>query len=83
MFFAVVSRIPRIADDLYMRCPQDRRSSRKYFSLAILVFSSSLAREWKHGDFLGVILLDVAVSPVAIEQALNGKALEDLSKERS
>ena len=66
-----------------MRCPQDRRSPRKYFPLAIRVFSSSLVREWFHGDVLGVFLLVVAVSPVAIEQALDGNALEDLPKERA
>ena len=66
-----------------MRCPQDRRSSRKYFPLAIRVFSNPLACEWLHGDVLGVFLLVVAVSPVAIEQALDRNALEDLPKERA
>ena len=82
-FFAVISRALGIADDLYMRCPHDRRSSRKYSPLAICVFGSSLAREWMHGDVLGVTLLVVAVSPIAIEQALDGNALEDQTKERA
>ena len=66
-----------------MRCPQDRRSSRKNFPLAIRVFSSSLARELMHGDVLGFFLLVVTVPLVAIEQALDGNALEDLPKERA
>ena len=66
-----------------MRCPHDRRSSRKYSPLAIRVSRSSLAREWMHGDPLGLILLAVAVSPVAIEQALDGNTLEDQPKERA
>ena len=66
-----------------MRCPQDRRSSRKYFPLAICIFRSSLAREWMHRYVLGVILLVVAVIPVAIAQALGRNALEDLAKERA
>ena len=66
-----------------MRCPQDRGSSRKYFPLAVRVIRSSLVREWMHGDVLGVILLVVAVSSFAREQALDGNTLEDLPKERA
>ena len=64
-----------------MRCLQDRRSSRKYFPLAIRVFRSSLACEWVHGDVLEVIMLFIAVPPVAMEQGLDGNALEELPKE--
>ena len=86
--FAIVSRTLGIADDLHMRCPQDRRSSGKDFSLAICIFRNSLARTCMHEDILGVTLLVVAVSPVMPAQALDRNAMdryavEDLPKERA
>ena len=66
-----------------MRRPQNGRSCRKYLFLAIGIFGWSLASERMHGDSLGVTLLVVAVTSVAVTQVLDRKALEQLREERS
>ena len=80
---AVDFRTLRTADDLHVRCPQDRGSSWKDFRLAISIFRISLARTWMHEDILGVSLPAVPVSPIMPAQALDRNALEDLPKERA
>ena len=66
-----------------MRRPQNGRSCRKYLFLAIGIFRRSLARERMHGDALGVTLLVVAVTSVAVTRILDRNALEQLREERS
>ena len=63
-----------------MRRPQNGRSHREYFFLAVGIFSCSLARERMYGDALRVTLLVVAVASVAIARALAIHALIDLAE---
>ena len=66
-----------------MRRPQNGRSQRKYFFLAVGIFKCSLARERMHWDALMITLLVVAVASIAIARALAIHALEDLPEERA